>query len=47
MANITYCVALPFCAGDDRPEAREAVECQSGNAARRIATLIVISISEI
>jgi hypothetical protein len=33
MADVTYYVALPFGAGDDGPEPREAVECTSANAA--------------
>ena len=33
MADVTYYVALPFCAGDDGPEPREAVECTSASAA--------------
>jgi hypothetical protein len=33
MADVTYFVALPFVAGDDGPEPREAVECTSASAA--------------
>ena len=33
MADVTYYVALPFGAGDDGPEPREAVECTSASAA--------------
>lgn len=33
MADVTYYVALPFVAGDDGPEPREAVECTSASAA--------------
>jgi hypothetical protein len=33
MADVTYYVALPFGAGEDGPEPREAVECTSANAA--------------
>lgn len=33
MADVTYYVALPFGAGEDGPELREAVECTSSNAA--------------
>ena len=33
MADVTYYVALPFGAGDDGPEPREAVECRSASAA--------------
>ncbi len=33
MADLTYYVALPFGAGDDGPEPREAAECTSASAA--------------
>lgn len=33
MADVTYYVALPFGAGEDGPEPREAAECTSANAA--------------
>jgi hypothetical protein len=33
MPDVTYYVALPFGAGDDGPEPREAVECTSASAA--------------
>jgi hypothetical protein len=33
MADVTYYVALPFGAGEDGPEPREATECTSENAA--------------
>jgi hypothetical protein len=33
MADVAYYVALPFGAGEDGPEPREAVECTSANAA--------------
>jgi hypothetical protein len=33
MAHVTYYVALPFGAGDEGPEPREAVECTSARAA--------------
>jgi hypothetical protein len=33
MADVNYYVALPFGAGDDGPEPREAVECTSASAA--------------
>lgn len=33
MADVTYFVALPFAAGDDGPEPREATECPSAAAA--------------
>jgi hypothetical protein len=33
MADLTYYVALPFGAGEDGPEPREAVECTSASAA--------------
>jgi hypothetical protein len=37
MPDVTYYVAMPFGAGDDGPEPREAVECTSANAAIRSA----------
>lgn len=37
MADVTYFEALPFGAGDDGPEPREAVECTSANATIRSA----------
>jgi hypothetical protein len=37
MADVTYYVSLPFGAGDDGPEPREAIECTSANAAIRSA----------
>jgi hypothetical protein len=37
MTDVTYYVVLPFGAGDDGPEPREAVECTSVNAAIRSA----------
>jgi hypothetical protein len=33
MPDVTYYVALPFGAGDDEPEPREAVECTRASAA--------------
>lgn len=35
MADVTYYLALPFGAGDDGPEPREAIECTSANTAIR------------
>jgi hypothetical protein len=37
MADVTYYVVLPFGAGEDGPEPREASECASANAAIRTA----------